>query len=114
MIFPEAMTTLEEYREFCRLVKVPALANITEFGRTPLFTRDELADAGIQLILYPLSAFRAMSQAALTVYQTILKEGTQSALVPMMQTRNALYDVLGYETYENKLDQLMKEENNER
>ena len=114
MIFPEAMTTLEEYREFCRLVNVPALANITEFGRTPLFTRDELADAGIQLILYPLSAFRAMSQAALTVYQTILKEGTQSALVPMMQTRNALYDVLGYETYENKLDQLMKEENNER
>ncbi|OGV40943.1 MAG: methylisocitrate lyase [Legionellales bacterium RIFCSPHIGHO2_12_FULL_42_9] len=113
MIFPEAMTSLDEYHEFCRHVKVPALANITEFGKTPLFNCDELAKVGIKLVLYPLSAFRAMSQAALTVYQTILSQGTQSSVVPMMQTRAELYDVLGYEDYEKKLDQLMTEDNNE-
>ena len=113
MIFPEAMTTLNEYQEFCRHIKVPALANITEFGKTPLFTRDELAKVGIQLVLYPLSAFRAMSQAALTVYQTIIDRGTQSSVVPMMQTRAELYEVLGYEAYEKKLDQLMTEEHDE-
>ncbi len=113
MIFPEAMTTLEEYQVFCQAIQVPALANITEFGKTPLFTRDELANVGIKLILYPLSAFRAMSQAALTVYQTILNQGTQSAVLPMMQTRAELYEVLAYENYEKKLDQLMMEENNE-
>ena len=113
MIFPEAMTTLEEYREFCRHIKVPALANITEFGRTPLFTRDELSKAGIKLILYPLSAFRAMSKAASTVYETILTQGTQASVVPMMQTRDELYEVLGYADYEKKLDQLMMEESNE-
>lgn len=113
MIFPEAMTTLDEYQEFCRHIKVPALANITEFGKTPLFTRAELAKVGIKLVLYPLSAFRAMSQVALTVYQTILAKGSQVEVVPMMQTRAELYEVLGYEDYEKKLDQLMTEENNE-
>ena len=113
MIFPEAMTTIEEYREFCRHIKVPALANITEFGRTPLFTRDELSKAGIKLILYPLSAFRAMSKASLTVYETILTQGTQASVVPMMQTREELYEVLGYADYEKKLDQLMTEESTE-
>jgi methylisocitrate lyase len=109
MIFPEAMTTLDEYQQFCAQSTVPVLANITEFGKTPLFTRDELANAGVQLILYPLSAFRAMSQAALTTYQTILQQGTQRDLLPTMQTRKELYDVLGYEAYEQKLDQLMEE-----
>ncbi|WP_028389492.1 methylisocitrate lyase [Legionella fairfieldensis] len=106
MIFPEAMSTLAEYNEFSKRLSVPVLANITEFGKTPLFTRQELAEAGVRLILYPLSAFRAMSQAALTVYKTIKKEGTQSNLLNNMQTRNELYDVLGYHDYEKKLDQL--------
>lgn len=110
MIFAEAMTTLDEYQSFSRQVKVPILANITEFGKTPLFTRDELAKAGVQLILYPLSAFRAMSQAALLVYKAIKEEGTQQKLVDSMQTRNDLYQVLGYHDYEKKLDQLMEGE----
>lgn len=109
MIFAEAITSLSDYEAFTTQVKVPVLANITEFGKTPLFTREELAHAGIKLILYPLSAFRAMSQAAFNVYQTIYHDGTQQALVGSMQTRNELYDVLGYLDYEKKLDQLMEE-----
>ncbi|WED44356.1 methylisocitrate lyase [Legionella cardiaca] len=110
MLFPEAMTTLDEYKEFCCHFNVPVLANITEFGKTPLFTREELKEAGVQLILYPLSAFRAMSQAALTVYKTIKQTGTQRDLLESMQTRNDLYEVLGYHDYEKKLDQLMEGE----
>lgn len=110
MIFPEAMTTLEEYRLFTQKIQVPVLANITEFGKTPLFTREELATAGISLILYPLSAFRAMSQAALQTYKTIIQQGTQQSIVNTMQTRNDLYEVLGYHKFEQKLDQLMEDE----
>ncbi|USQ12861.1 methylisocitrate lyase [Legionella lytica] len=113
MIFPEAMTTLDEYKTFSSAVHVPILANITEFGKTPLFTRDELAGAGVSLILYPLSAFRAMSQAALTTYQAIIQQGTQQSMLSKMQTREELYGVLGYHLYEQKLDQLMEEEDNE-
>ncbi|RUR16417.1 methylisocitrate lyase [Legionella sp. km535] len=111
MIFPEAMTTLDEYRIFTQSIKVPVLANITEFGKTPLFTRDELNDAGVSLILYPLSAFRAMSKAALTTYETIVQQGSQKTVLDAMQTREELYAVLGYHKYEEKLDQLMEEEN---
>lgn len=110
MVFPEAMTTLDEYKEFSRHLDVPILANITEFGKTPLFTREELAQAGVQLILYPLSAFRAMSSAALSVYKAINEEGTQNRMIDKMQTRNELYAVLGYNEYEKKLDQLMEGE----
>ena len=108
MIFPESLTTLEEYRAFTSQLKVPILANITEFGKTPLFTRDELKQAGVGLILYPLSAFRAMSLAALTVYHTILEEGTQRKLLDRMQPREDLYSVLKYCEFETKLDQLME------
>lgn len=111
MIFPEAMTTLDEYQTFTKSVHVPVLANITEFGKTPLFTRDELSSVGVSLILYPLSAFRAMSLAALNTYQCIVQQGTQQSIVDKMQTRNELYEVLGYHKYEQKLDQLMEEEN---
>ena len=110
MIFPEAMTTLEQYAEFTRTVKVPVLANITEFGETPLFTTDQLAGAGIKLVLYPLSAFRAMSKAALNVYQHILTDGTQQKVVSEMQTRMELYDYLGYHAYEQQLDRLFSEQ----
>ena len=109
MIFAEALTTVEEYRQFVDAVKVPVLANLTEFGKTPLFKTDELADAGVKMALYPLSAFRAMSMAALTVYETILEDGTQDAVVDAMQTRMELYDVLGYQAYEDKLDELFAE-----
>lgn len=111
MIFPEAMTSLEDYQQFTQLIKVPVLANITEFGKTPLFTRDELGRAGVSLILYPLTAFRAMSKAALNTYTTLVNEGTQESLISHMQTRNELYEVLGYHKFEEKLDQLMEEEN---
>jgi len=110
MIFPEAMTTLDEYERFTTDIKVPVLANITEFGKTPLFTKDELNHAGISIILYPLSAFRAMSQAALKTYQSIVDNGTQKAMLSHMQTREELYEILGYHEYEQKLDQLMEEE----
>lgn len=113
MIFPEAMTTLDEYQTFTRALKVPVLANITEFGKTPMFTREELAGVGISLILYPLSAFRAMSQAALNTYQAIIHNGTQKSMLDKMQTREELYGVLGYHLYEQKLDQLRMEEDNE-
>ena len=106
MIFPEAMTELEMYRKFAAAVKVPILANITEFGSTPLFTVDELWSADVAMILYPLSAFRAMNKAALDVYETLRREGTQKSAVPSMQTRAELYDYLGYHDYEQKLDAL--------
>lgn len=110
MIFPEAVHTLEQYKAFTDAVKVPCLANITEFGATPLFTADELAAVGIKIQLFPLSAFRAMSQAALNVYQQILAEGTQQGVVDSMQTRMELYDFLGYHDYEQKLDELFAQE----
>jgi len=106
MIFPEAMTELAMYRRFVDAVKVPVLANITEFGATPLFTLDELKSAGVAIALYPLSAFRAMNKAALNVYQTLRRDGTQQAAVATMQTRAELYDYLGYHEYEAKLDAL--------
>jgi len=106
MIFPEAMESLEMYQRFVDAVKVPVLANITEFGKTPLFTRDELGSAGVSMILYPLSAFRAMSKAALNVYETIRRDGTQQGVLDTMQTRMELYDHLGYHVYEQKLDAL--------
>ncbi len=108
-IFAEALTTADEYRQFTGSVKVPVLANLTEFGKTPLFHVDELADVGVAMTLYPLSAFRAMSAAALAVYETIRKDGTQKAVVDRMQTRMELYDVLGYQAYEDKLDELFAE-----
>jgi methylisocitrate lyase len=108
MIFAEALTELDEYRQFTATVQVPVLANITEFGKTPLFTTAELGDAGVRLALYPLSAFRAMSAAALAVYETLRREGTQQAVLDTMQTRTELYDVLGYHEYERKLDELFK------
>ena len=106
MIFAEALTTLEEYRQFTAAVKTPVLANITEFGRTPLFTLEELRQAGVALVLYPLSAFRAASAASAEVYTAIRRDGSQKAAVEKMQTRAELYDVLGYHAYEEKLDQL--------
>ena len=106
MIFPEAMTELAMYRKFKSQVKVPILANITEFGQTPLFTTAELGSAQVDIVLYCCSAYRAMNAAALKVYQTIRAEGTQKNLIPMMQTRAELYQYLGYHDYENKLDEL--------
>jgi methylisocitrate lyase len=110
MIFPEAMTELSMYQKFVDAVKVPVLANITEFGSTPLFTKEELAGSGVSMILYPLSAFRAMNKAALHVYKTVKDEGTQKNVVDTMQTRNELYDFLNYHDYEQKLDQLFKQD----
>lgn len=106
MIFPEAMVTLEDYRKFCDAVKVPVLANLTEFGATPYFTLEQLSGVGIALALYPLSAFRAMNKAAENVYKTLLKDGTQQRVVATMQTRAELYDYLHYHDFEAKLDQL--------
>ena len=106
MIFPEAIPSLGMYRKFAAAVKVPILANITEFGATPLFTVDELKSADVDMILYPLSAFRAMNKAALGVYQTLRREGTQKNSLPAMQTRAELYEYLGYHDYEQKLDAL--------
>jgi len=109
-IFPEAMTELSMYRKFAEAVKVPVLANITEFGATPLFTLDELRSANVAIALYPLSAFRAMNAAALKVYNAIRKDGTQKNVVDLMQTRADLYDYLDYHAYERKLDQLFAKE----
>jgi methylisocitrate lyase len=106
MIFAEALATLDEYRQFTSVVRAPVLANITEFGKTPLFTVAELASVGVGLVLYPLSAFRAMSRAAEQVYATIRTQGTQQGVVDSMQTRAELYEVLGYHEYEQKLDDL--------
>jgi methylisocitrate lyase len=108
MIFAEALTKLEEYRAFTSaLGSVPVLANITEFGKTPLFAVEELGAAGVRLVLYPLSAFRAMNQAAATVYETLRAKGTQQSVTNLMQTREELYDLLGYLAYEQKLDSLL-------
>ena len=109
-IFPEAINELGQYKHFADAVKVPILANITEFGQTPLFNCEELAGQGVGMVLYPLSAFRAMSKAALDVYQTIAINGDQKAVVDKMQTRMELYEVLGYHAYENKLDALFDSE----
>jgi len=112
MIFPEAMTDLDMYRKFAAAVKVPVLANITEFGSTPLFTVDELAGADVSMVLYPLSAFRAMNQAALKVYEAVRKDGTQANVLPLMQTRAELYAHLNYHSYEQKLDALFNQDKN--
>jgi methylisocitrate lyase len=112
MIFPEAMITLDQYQEFVAAVNVPVLANITEFGATPLFSKEELAGAGVDLVLYPLSAFRAMNKAALNVYQHLLNDGHQRDVVDSMQTRNELYEFLNYHEYEEKLDALFSEKKN--
>jgi len=109
IIFAEALTTLDEYRQFTTAIDVPVLANLTEFGQTPLFNTTELGDAGVRLALYPLSAFRAMSKAAENVYRALREDGTQKDVVDTMQTRMELYDVLGYHEYEEKLDQLFAE-----
>ncbi|MEA2079905.1 MAG: methylisocitrate lyase [Pseudomonadota bacterium] len=111
MIFPEAVTELDMYRQFSASVGVPVLANITEFGITPLFTLDELAAAGVSIALYPLSAFRAANAAALKVYQVLRETGTQRSVVDSMQSRAELYEYLGYHEYERKLDTLFAEEN---
>ncbi|MDV7102792.1 methylisocitrate lyase [Vibrio sp. TH_r3] len=116
MIFPEAMTELEQYKTFSAALAsatgkhVPILANITEFGQTPLYSGDELAQANVDMVLYPLSAFRAMNKAAEMVYQHLLAEGNQQAMVTHMQTRKELYSHLNYHDYENKLDQLFSQE----
>lgn len=110
MIFPEAITELEMYRQFKQAVKVPILANITEFGSTPLFTTEELASANVDIALYPLSAFRAANAAALNVYKTLIAEGTQKNVVDTMQTRVELYEYLDYYSYEQKLDALFSED----
>lgn len=107
MIFAEALTELDQYKKFVDAVGVPVLANITEFGKTPLYTIDELRDAGVSLVLYPLSAFRAMSAAALNVYTTLRREGTQKSVIDAMQTRTELYEFLDYHEYERRLDQLL-------
>jgi len=107
-IFAEAVRTLDEYKAFSEALNVPVLANITEFGATPLFNKQELADVGVEIVLYPLSAFRAMNKAALNVYNSILENGDQKAVVDDMQTRAELYDFLNYHDFEEKLDQLFK------
>jgi len=106
MIFPEAMKTLEDYRKFKDAVKVPILANLTEFGSTPFFTTDELRSVGVDIALYCCGAYRAMNKAALNFYETVRREGTQKNIVDTLQTRAELYDFLGYHGYEEKLDQL--------
>ena len=106
MIFAEAIHTLKEYKEFTDVIKVPVLANITEFGATPMFTTEELGSVGISMVLYPLSAFRAMNKAALAVYQELKDKGTQEGVLDTMQTRMELYDMLNYHAYEQKMDEL--------
>jgi methylisocitrate lyase len=109
MVFPEAITELGMYKQFAAAVKVPILANITEFGATPLFTVDDLRKADVSMVLYPLSAFRAMNQAALKVYETVRNEGTQQNVLNLMQTRAELYEHLDYHAFEQKLDALFKQ-----
>ncbi len=110
MIFAEAIHTLKEYEDFTNVIKVPVLANITEFGATPMFTVEELASVGISMVLYPLSGFRAMNKAALSVFESIIKEGSQASTLDIMQTRMELYDMLDYHSYEDKLDALFTKE----
>jgi methylisocitrate lyase len=107
-IFAEAMTDIDMYKPVVEVARVPVLANLTEFGQTPLYTALQLRDVGISMALYPLSAFRAMSKAALAVYSAIRNEGTQASVVNLMQTRMELYDHLGYHEYEKKLDELFQ------
>jgi methylisocitrate lyase len=111
-IFAEAVKTLDEYQSFSAAIEAPILANITEFGTTPLFNKRELYEAGCAMVLYPLSAFRAMSKAALAVYQNILEQGDQKQVVDLMQTRTELYDFLNYHEFEQKLDQLFAADKN--
>jgi methylisocitrate lyase len=111
MIFPEAMRTLDDYRKFKAAVKVPILANLTEFGSTPFFSVDELRSANVDIALYCCGAYRAMNKAALGFYETVRRDGTQKAYVPQMQTREELYDFLGYHAYEDKLDELFAASN---
>jgi methylisocitrate lyase len=106
MVFPEAMTELSMYRRFKAAVKAPILANITEFGHTPLYTRDELGSAGVDIVLYCCSAYRAMNAAALNTYNAIRRDGTQKNVLDTMQTREQLYQYLNYHDYERKLDAL--------
>ncbi|HIE97287.1 MAG TPA: methylisocitrate lyase [Planctomycetes bacterium] len=116
MIFPEAMTQLQQYEDFVNAVGVPVLANITEFGTTPLFTTQQLSEVGVSIALYPLSAFRAANKAALNVYKTIREQGTQASVIDQMETREELYEHLGYHAVEQELDQLFEQqspENNE-
>jgi methylisocitrate lyase len=113
MVFPEAVTELSMYKQFAREVGVPILANITEFGSTPLYTIDELREADVSLALYPLSAFRAMSKAALSVYHAIRNDGTQKNVIDTMQTRSELYDYLDYHAFEKKLDEIFSREEND-
>ncbi len=113
MIFAEAVTELPMYTEFRKAVGVPILANITEFGKTPLYTRDELARAGVDIVLYCCAAYRAMNAAALKVYEAIRAEGTQKSLLPLMQTRDDLYRYLGYHSFEQKLDELFAKSKDE-
>lgn len=113
MIFPEAVTDLAMYKKISEAVKVPILANITEFGNTPLYTVDELGKSGVSIVLYPLSAFRAMSKAAISIYDSIRKEGTQKNVIDIMQTREELYDYLDYHSYEQKLDNIFSREEEE-
>jgi methylisocitrate lyase len=110
MIFAEAVMELEQYRRFIKAAGVPVLANITEFGKTPMYTVADLRSAGVGLVLYPLSAFRAMNKAALNVFQTIRRDGTQKSVIDTMQTRAELYDFLDYHVYEEKLDALFGRE----
>ena len=107
-IFPEAMITLDQYESFAKAMPVPILANITEFGKTPLFSCEELSTHGVDMVLYPLTAFRAMSKAAEEVFKEIKKSDNQESLIKNMQTRDELYDVLDYHSFENKLDELFK------
>ena len=109
MVFPEAMTSLDDYRRVKAAVKVPILANLTEFGSTPFFTTDDLRSAGVDIALYCCGAYRAMNKAALNFYETVRKEGTQKNIIDTLQTRAELYDFLGYHAYEDKLDALFKE-----
>lgn len=111
-IFAEAVIELHDYKTICDTLSVPVLANITEFGKTPLFTREELAEQSVAMVLYPLSAFRAMNKAAENVYQTLLHDSSQATVLDTMQTREELYSYLDYHSYEDKLDQLFKGENN--
>ena len=108
-LFPEALTTLEEYKMFSKKIDIPILANITEFGKTPLFNCEELKDSGVSMVLYPLSAFRAMSKAAESVYEEINQSGSQENVLNKMQTRDELYEILDYHSFEKKLDDLFKE-----
>ncbi|WP_339826415.1 methylisocitrate lyase [uncultured Arenimonas sp.] len=110
MVFPEAMRSLDDYRKVKAAVKVPVLANLTEFGSTPFFTTDELRDAGVDIALYCCGAYRAMNKAALNFYETVRREGTQKNIVHTLQTRDELYDFLGYHAYEDKLDELFSQQ----